>query len=66
MVKLLSGRMPDQSRPDEVLASYTFRQDYGARLGSVIQVLTPTPAQVAQRPARPRPSWPRSRGAACG
>jgi ABC-type lipoprotein release transport system permease subunit len=50
MVKLLSGRMPDQSRPDEVLASYTFSQDYGARLGSVVQVLLPTPKQVAQGP----------------
>ena len=46
MVKLLSGRMPDQSNPDEVLASYTLARDYGVRVGSVIQVLTPTPAQV--------------------
>ena len=46
MVKLLSGRMPDQSRPDEVLASYTLARDNGVHLGSVIQVLTPTPAQV--------------------
>jgi ABC-type lipoprotein release transport system permease subunit len=48
MVQLLSGRMPDQSRPDEVLASYTFQQDFGVRLGSVIQVLVPTPAQLKQ------------------
>ncbi|HSS89641.1 MAG TPA: ABC transporter permease [Streptosporangiaceae bacterium] len=46
MVKLLSGRMPDQSRPDETLASYTLARDNGVRIGSVIQVLTPTPAQV--------------------
>jgi FtsX-like permease family len=46
MVKLLSGRMPDQSNPDEVLASYTLARDNGVRIGSVIQVLTPTPAQV--------------------
>ena len=46
MVKLLSGRMPDQSSPDETLASYTLARDYGVRVGSVIQVLTPTPAQV--------------------
>jgi hypothetical protein len=46
MLKLLSGRMPDQSRPDEVLASYTLARDYGVRVGSAIQVLTPTPAQV--------------------
>jgi hypothetical protein len=46
MVNLLSGRMPDQSSPDETLASYTLARDYGVRVGSVIQVLTPTPAQV--------------------
>ena len=46
MVKLLSGRMPDQSNPDEVLASYTLARDNGVRIGSVIQVLTPTPAQI--------------------
>ena len=46
VVKLLSGRMPGQSNPDEVLASYTLAQDNGVRIGSVIQVLSPTPAQV--------------------
>ena len=46
VVKLLSGRMPDQSRPDEVLASYTLARDNGVHVGSVIEVLTPTPAQV--------------------
>jgi hypothetical protein len=46
LVKLLSGRMPDQSNPDEVLASYTLARDNGVRVGSVIQVLTPTRAQV--------------------
>ena len=46
LVKLLSGRMPDQSNPDEVLASYTLARDNGVRIGSVIQVLTPTRAQV--------------------
>ena len=49
MVKLLSGRMPDQSNPDEVLASCTSARDNGVRVGSVIQVLTPTPAQIAGR-----------------
>src|SRR6266496_766094 len=44
--KLLSGRMPDQSNPDEVLASYTLARDNGVHIGSVIRVLTPTPAQV--------------------
>jgi len=46
MAKLLSGRMPDQANPDEVLASYTLARDNGVRVGSVIQLLTPTPAQV--------------------
>ena len=36
--KLLSGRLPDPSAPDEVLASFTLRQDYGVHLGSVIRV----------------------------
>lgn len=52
MVKLLSGRMPDQSNPDEVLASYTLARDDGVRIGSVIQVLTPTLAQYKMGPAR--------------
>jgi putative ABC transport system permease protein len=52
--KLLSGRMPDQSNPDEVLASYTLARDNGVHIGSVIRVLTPTPAQLklAQRLGR--------------
>jgi hypothetical protein len=45
-VKLLSGRMPDQSDPGEVLASYTLARDNGVRLGTVISVLTPTAAQI--------------------
>ena len=51
-VKLLSGRMPDQSSPDEVLASYTLARDSGVQIGSVIQVLTPTPAQLKGRVGR--------------
>jgi hypothetical protein len=45
-VKLLQGRLPDQSDPGEVLASYTLARDKNVRLGSVIQVITPTPAQI--------------------
>jgi hypothetical protein len=54
MVKLLSGRMPDQSNPDEVLASYTLARDNGVRIGTVIQVLIPTPEQlrIAQKLGR--------------
>jgi ABC-type lipoprotein release transport system permease subunit len=37
-VKLLSGRMPDQSNPTEVLASYTMQRDLGIRLGSHIRI----------------------------
>ncbi|HYB88918.1 MAG TPA: ABC transporter permease [Streptosporangiaceae bacterium] len=47
MVKLLSGRMPDQSDPHEALASYTLARDNGVRLGSVIEAPTLTPAQMA-------------------
>jgi hypothetical protein len=38
MVTLLSGRMPDQSDPAEVVASYTLARDNGVRVGSVIRV----------------------------
>jgi FtsX-like permease family len=37
-VKLLSGRMPDQSNPAEVLASFTMQRDLGIRLGSHIRI----------------------------
>jgi ABC-type lipoprotein release transport system permease subunit len=37
-VKLLSGRMPDQSKPAEVLASYTMQRDLGIRLGSHVRI----------------------------
>jgi ABC-type lipoprotein release transport system permease subunit len=51
-VRLLSGRMPDQSRPDEVLASYTLARNSGAQIGSVIQVLIPTRAQLKEGRAK--------------
>ena len=38
MTALLSGRLPVQSRPDEVLASFTLAQHNGIRVGSVISV----------------------------
>jgi ABC-type lipoprotein release transport system permease subunit len=37
-VKLVSGRLPDQTKPDEVLASFTFQKDVGVRVGSRIRV----------------------------
>jgi hypothetical protein len=52
MLKLLSGRMPDQSKPDEAVVSYTLARDNGVRIGSVIQVLTPTPAQLRLGPSK--------------
>jgi hypothetical protein len=36
--KLVSGHLPNPSEPDQVLASFTLRQDYGVHLGSVIKV----------------------------
>ena len=37
-VKLLSGRMPDQSNSLEVLASYTMQRDLGIHLGSHVRI----------------------------
>ena len=36
--KLVSGRLPDPSSPDEVLASFNFARDEGVKPGSVIRV----------------------------
>jgi ABC-type lipoprotein release transport system permease subunit len=38
MVKLVAGRMPDQSDPDQVLASFPLQQDAGVHVGTVIRV----------------------------
>jgi ABC-type lipoprotein release transport system permease subunit len=46
MVKLLSGRMPDQSDPREVLASFTLAQDNGVRVGTVIRPQLASAAQL--------------------
>ena len=48
--------MPDQSDPGEALASTTFADDSGVRVGSVIQILEPTPAQIRQVGANQPPS----------
>ncbi len=53
-VKLVAGRMPDQSDPGEALASASFGDDSGVRVGSVIQILEPTPAQISQVAAQNR------------
>jgi hypothetical protein len=57
-VKLVAGRMPDQSDPGEALASSTFADDSGVRVGSVIQILEPTPAQISQAEAQNKPPTP--------
>ena len=36
VVKLVAGQMPAESSPYDVLASFTFQQDYGVHIGSVI------------------------------
>ena len=51
MVTLLAGRMPDQSDPSEVLASFTLAKDNGVRIGSVIRVQLGSPAQLRGGPA---------------
>ena len=57
MVSLRSGRMPRQSAPDEVLASFSLARDNGVRIGSVLRPQLVTPAQFRGDPhARPDPS----------
>ena len=55
MVTLLSGRMPHQSNPGEVLASFTLAKDNGVRIGSVIRAQLGSPAQLRGGPADPSP-----------
>ncbi|HEX4254472.1 MAG TPA: FtsX-like permease family protein [Streptosporangiaceae bacterium] len=51
-VKLVSGRMPDQSDPGQTLASTTVADDSGVRVGSQVTIYTPTQAQVNQAQAQ--------------
>jgi hypothetical protein len=46
-VNLVAGRLPVQSDPDEVLASFTMEQDYGVHIGTVMHVPLFGPAQAA-------------------
>jgi hypothetical protein len=46
-IKLVSGRLPDPSAPDQVLASFTLQHDDGVRLGTVIHVPLFAPSQGA-------------------
>jgi hypothetical protein len=56
MVTLLSGRMPRQSDPGEVLASFTLAQDNGVRIGSVLRPQLGTQAQLEGGKAKPSPA----------
>lgn len=57
---LVSGRLPNPSNPDEVLASYTLQQDEGVHLGSVIRVPFYAPSQSSASAAvtPPKPTGP--------
>lgn len=44
---LVSGQLPDPSKPDQVLASSTLQQDDGVHVGSVIHVAFEAPSQAA-------------------
>jgi hypothetical protein len=45
VVKLVAGRMPDQSDAAEVLASFTLQRDYGIGPGTVIRIPLAAPSQ---------------------
>jgi len=45
VAKLVAGRMPDQSDPHQVLASFTLAQDVGVHLGTVIRIPLYSPSQ---------------------
>ena len=58
--KLVSGQEPDQSAPNQILASFSLQRDYGVKVGTVIHVPFFTPAQalaansVTGTPPKPR------------
>jgi hypothetical protein len=59
--KLVSGRLPDQSSPDQVLASFTLHQQNGVNVGTVIRVPFFSPSQGSALNAggrTPRPKGP--------
>jgi hypothetical protein len=47
VAKLVAGRMPDQSAPDEALASFTMERDNGVRVGTTIRIPLYAPSQQA-------------------
>jgi hypothetical protein len=56
MVTLLSGRMPRQSDPGEVLASFTLARDNGVRIGSVLRPQLGTQAELEGAKVKPSPA----------
>jgi hypothetical protein len=54
MVKLLSGRMPRQSSPGEVLASRTLAEHNGVRVGSVLRIPLYSQAALEGGSAQPK------------
>jgi len=56
MMTLLSGRMPRQSDPGEVLASFTLAQDNGVRIGSVLRPQLGTQAELEGAKVKPSPA----------
>jgi hypothetical protein len=54
-VKLLSGRLPDQSSASEVLASYTLARDNGVHIGTLIRVPLLSQADGGSNPADQSP-----------
>src|SRR6266702_8244925 len=56
MMTLLSGRMPDQSDPGEVLASFTLARDNGVRIGSVLRPQLGTQAELEGAKVKPSPA----------
>jgi len=58
MMTLLSGRMPRQSDPGEVLASFTLARDNGVRVGSVLRPQLGTEADLEGATVKPSPLRP--------
>ena len=56
LIMLLSGRMPRQSDPGEVLASFTLARDNGVRIGSVLRPQLITQAELEGGKAKPSPA----------
>ena len=56
MMTLLSGRMPRQSDPGEVLASFTLARDNGVRIGSVLRPQLGTQAELEGAKVKPSPA----------